>query len=361
MSSEQLNGDVSIGLRKILNNHGFGFQYAVLRRSEELFRIRKSIWIFEAAEYPVSVKNYDTRIDFILKSMNCERYIVAECKRANPAFSNWCFVKTPYIRSNRGSDDVIVENLRFQEDLSVSASGEHLTWPQNNLYQLGVEVRSGKPGDSDFKSRGAIEEAATQVCRGMNGLVEEFHKQGKSILAKGSNGACFIPVIFTTAKIWTSEVDMGIADLQSGEFALDDIKAEEKNWVWLEYHTSPGIKHAVKSYKEHTDGLGEILVQDYIRTIAIVSANGIDEFLRRRMVRRPPWLLIRWRSRTDNRGFALRARGAGSGLIKIAGAPSPHRLVNRCNGKLGGVANPHTLAETGPRFTAHPSVDFGGI
>lgn len=84
-------------MQKKLNFHGYGFQYAVLRFSEELFRQKISSWIFRWSEFPVQVNNVDTRIDFILENTQNGIFIVAECKRVNPAYSNWCFVKTPYI------------------------------------------------------------------------------------------------------------------------------------------------------------------------------------------------------------------------------------------------------------------------
>lgn len=85
-------------------------------------------------------------------------------------------------------------------------------------------------------------------------------------------------VIFTTAQIWTSEVDIGKADLQTGKLKLEDIDAQKKDWIWLQYHLSPRIKHSVNSNKT-PKGLGEVLAQDYIRTIAVVTASGIEEFL----------------------------------------------------------------------------------
>jgi len=269
------------GLRKVLNTHGYGFHYAVLRNAYELHANGKSRWFFEATEFPVSVGGFDTRIDFILRSQDqsdiyWDCFLIAECKRVNPALSNWCFVRTPYVRRNH-SERVILEKLIYSDPHFPVATGEPVFSDIENTYHIGLEVSSGRKGDSSGKGRGQIEEAATQVCKHLNGIVEEFRRRVEDFPKKGPS-VHFLPVIFTTAQIWTSEIDIGRADLQTGDFELKDIDAKRKGWIWLQYHLSPGIKHSVGSYKV-AKGLGEVLAQDYIRTIAVVTASGIEEFL----------------------------------------------------------------------------------
>ena len=280
---DQLGEKIKEGLRKVLNTHGYGFHYAVLRNAYNLHSSGKSRWVFEAAEFPVTVGGFDTRIDFILRTQdpfdiywNC--FLVAECKRVNPAFSNWCFVHTPYVRRNH-KESIVMERLILSDIDPPVASGNPLFSDLGNTYHLGIEVSSGQKGDSGGKGRGLIEDAATQVCKCLNGLVEEFQRHGKGFQKKEPKASIhLLPVIFTTAQIWTSEVDMGGADLQTGEFTLKDIDAKKKGWIWLQYHLSPGIKHSLDSYNV-PKGLGEVLGQEYIRTIAVVSVDGIEEFL----------------------------------------------------------------------------------
>ena len=272
---------VKEGLQKVLNTHGYGFHYAILRKVHELFANGKSKWVFEAAEFPVTVRGFDTRIDFILRSPDpfavyWDCFLVAECKRINPAFSNWCFMRAPYVH-RKHPDKIVMEKLIHSDSHGPVSSGEPLFSDKENTYHLRVEVTSGQKGDTRGKGRGLIEEAATQVCKCLNGLIEEFGKREQEFSKKGPN-LHFLPVIFTTAQIWTSEVDMGGADLQTGEFDLKDIDAKERDWIWLQYPLSPGIKHSIRSYNV-PKGLGEVLAQDYIRTIAVVTANGIEEFL----------------------------------------------------------------------------------
>src|SRR5215213_2175879 len=83
-----------------LRKNGFGFQYAVVKKVNELYR-NGSAFIPEVVEFPTAIQGKDTRIDLILSRTpnHTSGYnpfiIIAECKRANPAWSRWCFVQTP--------------------------------------------------------------------------------------------------------------------------------------------------------------------------------------------------------------------------------------------------------------------------
>ena len=153
------------GLREVLNSHGYGFHYAVLRKANELCAKGKSQWYFEAAEYPVSVGGFDTRIDFILRSQDAQAtywdcFLISECKRVDPALSNWVFVRTPH-----DTERVILEKLLFLDPNFPTATGEPVFSEIKNTYNIGLEVSSGRKGDSSGRGRGQIEEAATQVCK----------------------------------------------------------------------------------------------------------------------------------------------------------------------------------------------------
>jgi len=273
--------DINEGLQKALNSHGYGFHYAVLRIIEELFNQSRSPWILEACEFPIQINNVNTRIDFILKNTQAELYIVAECKRVNPAFSDWCFVKTPYIRRNLEINDVIIDCLHFKEDFNYGNATTLKSSPE--IYQLGLEVKTDLKGNQSFSSKNAIEDAATQVTRGVNGLFLEFAGRGKELVHTGNN-VWFIPVIFTTAKLWTSDIDIGASELETGNVILNDINAHEKNWIWFQYHISPGIKHHLDSSQEIDENLSAVLKNDYTRTIAIVNYSGIEDYLKQQFV-----------------------------------------------------------------------------
>lgn len=76
--------------QETLNRHGYSFQHSVIKIADELFSHprRRSAWRFMVSEFPVEVQEQGTRIDFILKHRSMPTYMLAECKRANPAVSN---------------------------------------------------------------------------------------------------------------------------------------------------------------------------------------------------------------------------------------------------------------------------------
>lgn len=99
---------------------------------------------------------------------------------------------------------------------------------------------------------------------------------GNELIDKPEVG--FLPVVFTTARLWASNVDLSSADLENGIFDLDSVDVEEKKWLFYHYHQSPSLKHSVPATIDNKS-LKDVLYREYVRTIAIVSVSGIEEFL----------------------------------------------------------------------------------
>jgi hypothetical protein len=264
----------------MINRHGYAFQYSSIRIAEELFAEKNSRWIFQASEFPVdlSTRSKGTRIDFILRSEDCPLYLLFECKRANPALKNWCFVRAPYIRRNRTDEKFFVEAIISNSE-GVSSKGMILrSIGKDEVYHIALEVKASESGDIDGKGHGTIEEAATQVCHGLNGLVELFHTQS---LLKSGQSAVLIPVIITTANIWVSAADLGNADIKSGELEQSQVEVKQKDWIYYQYHQSPGLKHSFRKPATRPSEIPSILDREYIRTIPVVTAGAIADFLQR--------------------------------------------------------------------------------
>jgi hypothetical protein len=270
---------IAKSFEKILNSHGYGFQYSVLREIETLATQGQSPWALTASEFPVEVRGAGTRIDFILKNYRRPLYMIAECKRVNPALSDWCFAKAPDSLVNPSGHGVFVE-AAYVPDLGAWRTKIEHQLHSKDIYHIALETKTREKGDPGGQGRGAIEKAATQVCRGLNGLVDFFSADSDAFAdaRDGNRVIGFLPVIFTTARLWTSSVDLSSADLHHGKFDLSDVDIEERPWLFYHYHQSPGLKHSV-----HTDrksgSLDDILYSTYVRTIAIVSASGIAEFM----------------------------------------------------------------------------------
>jgi hypothetical protein len=273
-----------------LNRHGYGFQYSVVKLAEQLYP-KQSTWHFEATEFPVQVQGQGTRIDILLTNATTTHKpvcMVAECKRANPSLSNWCFAPSPYVHSNGSASNVVLECVRRQNldntnmDPAMVQAFPDVVYIQDESFHVALEVRSDERGDPDGKGRGAVEEAATQVLRGLNGMVEFFASHPE--MFGYSYTIDLLPVIFTTANLWTSDVNLSDADLATGRVDLTSTDFKRRDWLLYQYHTSPGLKHSYPpSYNGSPLGVfgsfGIVLQREYIRTIPIVSPSGIAEFL----------------------------------------------------------------------------------
>jgi hypothetical protein len=267
-----------------LNRQGHPFQYAVIRRAHQLKEERRSPWVFEASEFPVEVQGHHTRIDFILSRWGEAvggpfQFLVAECKRANPSLHDWLFARAPYVRRGGASRNILVERVR-REGGDLTASLGHLDGSEN-IYHVAVEVKGAAKGDASGTGRGAIEEAATQVIRGVNGLIECFSRNRRYL--SENFPVSFIPAVFTTAKIWATDGDIA-ADIATGHMALNPSEVAEKPSLWLQYHVSPGLRHTVERQVPKDEpfartDLGSLLELEYARAIAVVGSDGIDGFL----------------------------------------------------------------------------------
>jgi hypothetical protein len=267
---------VERAFRRALDGHGYGFHYAVLRRAEELCATSRSQWRFEVAEFPVVVQKVPTRIDIVLRHGDEPLLLVGECKRVNPALGHWCFATAPYVATESISKRFIVERARFFGAAGETRAGPgHLTTVEE-AYHIAIEIRSpDTKGDPSDKGRGAIEEAVSQVFRGVNGMMEYLGRNPQLVQPKG---LFIIPVVFTTAALWSTNVALDRSSLADGKVDFAETSLTRRNWLLYQYHVSPGIKHEVAGGGDRSS-LSKSLASDFARSVAIVSSNGIDEFL----------------------------------------------------------------------------------
>lgn len=268
-----------------LNVHGYAFQNAVLKTAENLFDEKISPWVFEVAEFPVAVNGRQLHIDFILRNKHEQSYFIAECKRCDPAISNWCFVKAPYVSRNlsNSGERIVREYIFKSRDSNIIRTGLQWIDRTSDVYRLSFELKCREKGEGLY-GRGQIKDAIAQVLLGLNGMIEfgvDAMKKGRRNLFKEDNRgnlyASFIPVIFTTAKLWVCDYDLSTADLESGKVNLAETELKERNWVFYQYAQSPDLKHAYSAAGQESD-IAHILYIDFTRTIPIVNASGIKEF-----------------------------------------------------------------------------------
>lgn len=273
MPDENDNRRVAEQLQRVLDLHGYGFHYAVLRRADELLRVHTSPWQLQAVEFPVQVQGFDTRLDLLLKHKAEPVYLVGECKRANPALANWCFAKAPYTQWRSRTEAVLVDKV-FRSSVQAFTSVETLAHPPE-VYRIALEVRTDLKGDASGSGRGGIEDALTQAVRGSNGLIQYLGRDAR--LLQKTERAFVLPAVFTTARLWTSDVQLDQADLATGRVMLNPDGLREVEWLVYQYHPSPGIKHTLGIDAKMRD-LSDALLAEFTRSVMIVSAGGIDSF-----------------------------------------------------------------------------------
>lgn len=263
-------------VRKVLGAHGYGFQHAVLRRADELAAEHRSKWVFEAAEFPVGTVESPTHIDFILRNAHSTVYLVVECKRADPAHANWCFLKAPYTRRDSFETGLVFQEVVHQAETLVAAQ-PRTKYASLESTHLSFELRTGAKGEGSG-GRNAINDATTQVLRGSNGLLDHLFPDQRAYLGDRRN-VVFVPVIFTTARLWVAKGDLGAADLTTGRLSEDWGELISVPWLWYTYNQSLALRHSLPSANQTQLSLSETLHTEYSRTIAIVGSNGIDTFL----------------------------------------------------------------------------------
>lgn len=268
-----------------VNQGGFGFQYRVLTEALDLYTSKSSDFYFEMAELPVGVRPRDTRIDFVLRRgsrFNPQGrrplFLVAECKRSYPGVANWCFIRAPYTRKGGLANVLVLDSIHRNQSMGfyfMKATSAPLD--RDDFYQIGIEVDlSAKESEPSGKQKGQIENAATQVLKGLNGFVDFIYKQD-ALLAEG-DGCDILPVVFTTAQLWTSTAKLDTASLEKGEVGIDPAEFRRVDWLIHQYNQSPELKHAVD------ESIGQKSISDVIearfsRSIAIVAPTGIRDFL----------------------------------------------------------------------------------
>jgi hypothetical protein len=265
--------------RQELNRHGYAFQNSVIRAAQELFATGKSPWLFKAAEFPVSVRGRVTHIDFILEHRDKQLFLIGECKRANPALSNWCFARSAFTRHNPHDTKLIIQNTWQSETDSSRVLTGIGSENSEQIYHLGIEIKSNKKGDAEGQKKGeALNKAAEQACLGVNGIIEFFASHPTFLTGRGK--VHLLPAIFTTAQLFTSNVDLGSANIKTGDLEKGSVELQDLAWIWLQYNLSPTLTHS-QPVRPAARNIESVLEQEFCRSIAIVGPEGIESFFTR--------------------------------------------------------------------------------
>jgi hypothetical protein len=277
MSDQPAEPDrVSPGLRKVLNSHAHGFHYAVLRRAQALHEAQRTSWLFNCAEFPVVAGGNTTHVDFILQSRSRRTYLVVECKRADPARARWCFAHAPYTWRDPREGELIFDQVVYRP-ANILDQQPCIASTRRGIYHLGLELKTEAPGEGLAQSGQAINQAVSQVLRSTAGLINHlFEWSRRSFSTEGV--VRFIPIVFTTAQVLVTNVDLGSVDLSTGDVPADAVRAQATDWIWFNHNRSPVLR-ADLEWANVSEDLARELRLEFARSIAIVGPEGVDKFL----------------------------------------------------------------------------------
>ena len=104
------------------------------------------------------------------------------------------------------------------------------------------------------------------------------------------------PVVITTAPIYSTTYDISSCDLREGTIPAESLGLTPVPWLYYRYVQTPDTKHALSwtvaergdpavQDRTHTHpqdalSLGDTLITEYARSVAIVSSEHLGEFLR---------------------------------------------------------------------------------
>lgn len=200
-----------------INRHGYGLQHRAVAEAREAFEENKASahgaerWLFEGIEMPVRVQEHDARIDIVLRDSQSRHFLAVECKRVNPAFGTWIFLRIPTVA--RGQD---ASWLQFDGALAPKPPAVYTFVPpvtvrtyraqslDDDSVHLGVEVKTEKKGDAEGSKTRELEATLSQAVLGANGLIQRWIERRDDL----AGGPRFVlPMVVTTAELFVSSVE----------------------------------------------------------------------------------------------------------------------------------------------------------
>ena len=282
----QIGDRVSIAFEKNLNAHGHAYQNAITRKFKQM-RGSETLWDIEGTEIPVTSGGINTHIDLVCsilydyQGQDNRFFLVAECKRADPATAIWCFAKVPITWGDHYGAYIQFDKFFKRPNEAAYNSGTGLATTERPIMGLGMEVKTEKRGDGVGSSeRSAINSAVTQVLRGVSGYINYLSTGGRATRKLDlDHSHIVVPVIFTTAQIYITDANIASADLATGELPKGTVQTEKTDWIWYNYNRSFQLANDLSLTGDLKSNYSYYF-REFTRTVAIVGPDGIDSFLR---------------------------------------------------------------------------------
>jgi len=286
MIQDNSDGNLEEILFNSLSEHGFLFQEEcaeVLKRN-----VGKTRWRVHTTEYPVSIKDRDSRVDIILRDesrLDLQIYAIVECKRLNPTRGYWLFGNPLGTFSQPLLISLRAEYSERSGNYSIHYAQLKLPFDDIATYLIDnwwLEISKKGSKEKHSSSPNPIEDAFTQVCIGVSGIAEELELQCKKNPQEIST--LFIPIVITTAPLYVATYDLKDVDLASGDIKRDKIyfgprglKPEKMEWLLVDYGASRTI--SPEHLDEHIERISPAELEEYHkRSIFVVNSEHIVEF-----------------------------------------------------------------------------------
>lgn len=269
-----------------LNEQGFLFQHkiATVLLAPEKADKAKHKWQLEAAEVPVSLPNgSETKIDLILRlgpESNCPVRVVVECKRSSRDFKKWIFFAQNEIAHNPSPQNYYAERAHLRQGWDGRSEPDiiYTIAPKPasegcSVFDYGVEARVGKPSsEKRVSATDAIEDACQQVTLGQAGLGQRLRN---SHIVNFRN----LPVVATTAELMSAHFEAHNVSLDRGMIDPKKIKVRPRKWLAVNFRIMQAISACIPMGLHNKIPLAAELAMRQVRTVFIVQAEHIHEFL----------------------------------------------------------------------------------
>ncbi len=277
---------------KALEAHGSFFH----RKCIEKIASVENVQVIEK-EYPITYMQRDTKIDIVaLHDSNVVTHFIVECKKTNNDFKTWIFFQDSRLHSDdeslilkHGKPLLLIDAYLSSEDKigAIRHVKTHIIPRDKNAKEIiskvcydAYEVKFDPQKDNgkinfnnafNAAKKDKIEEACFQVVIGCRGFASQ---KCEKYTHKDTRDHFFIPIILTTANIYTCDVDLVNIDLEKGEVINSETaKINEEKWVAYNYRSKyVDDSVPVVLYPNSRNGI------DNTMTIYIVNSKHLSDF-----------------------------------------------------------------------------------
>jgi hypothetical protein len=250
----------------VLNIHGTPFEHLCehhLRQAPD--------WAFRSSRYPVEfppsntpqvsqTKNSELDLWGICRPSGLTIELLVECKKNNPEYTDWVFfpARLPTLPSlrilgYRSSQEVGGHWAPYREtvylvtppDIAITDDGRETKGNyQAKWQQIQKEKQKQPPKDFTKTSNAAITDAAYQIALATQALLHRERRNQEAqarerVQPMPSWHHVFLPLIVTTANLWTCQFPAEKVDSTTGEIPFNEVQYHKHSCLFFNYALPP--------------------------------------------------------------------------------------------------------------------------